>query len=80
MKNLKELTEYDALRKFFKNGYSYVINDNKLKIYKESELLQEFTGNYEYIDEYKFIKYSENSTTEIIEVEFKKESREVEQQ
>ena len=53
---------------------------NPKRLISERYIYDYITGNYEYIDEYKFIKYSENSTTEIIEVEFKKESREVEQQ
>ncbi len=80
MKKLKETTEYDAFKKYFKNGYSYVINNGSLKIYKDTELLTEFDGDYTYIDGYKFIANNGDSTYDIIEVEFKKESREVEQQ
>lgn len=76
MLNSKEITEYKALNKYFNNGYSFVLTDTKLDIYKEKELINSINGNYTYLKDYYFINNSLNS----IEVlEFKKESHELSQ-
>lgn len=68
--NSKQIDEYTALKKYFKNGYNfYISNDNKLKVYKNNELLNEFEGNYKYLSGYLFLK-----DNEIFELTFKKDS------
>ena len=68
--NSKEIDERTALKTYFKNGYNfYISSDNKLKIYKNDELLNEFDGEYRYLGGYLFIK-----NNEIFEVIFKKDS------
>ncbi len=77
--NSKELSEYEALVRYFKNGYSFVLTDSNLKIYKEKEIIKEFNGVYTYIGNYMFIEEDEYDRNSIVEIEFKKESREVSQ-
>lgn len=68
--NSKEIDERTALTTYFKNGYNfYISSDNKLKIYKNNELLNEFEGEYRYLGGYLFKK-----DNEIFEVIFKKDS------
>ena len=68
--NSKEIDERTALTTYFKNGYNfYISSDNKLKIYKNDELLNEFEGEYRYLGGYLFKK-----DNEIFEVIFKKDS------
>ena len=69
--NSKEIDERTALKTYFKNGYNfYISSDNKLKIYKDDELLNEFEGEYRYLGGYLFLK----DNKEIFEVIFKKDS------
>lgn len=70
--NSKVLDEYNALKQYFDNGYNfYISTDNKLKVYKDKELLQEFDdGEYEYLGGYLFSKDSKK----IFELTFKKDS------
>ena len=75
--NSKEIDEITAIGKHFSNGYTYTIIPNKLNIYKDKELLNSFTGYFTHLNEYTFIQ-SINDTYKIINLEFKKESREVE--
>ncbi len=68
--NSKKIDEYTALKRYFKNGYNfYISTDNKLKVYKDSTMLNEFEGEYEYLGGYLFLKENE-----IFELTFKKDS------
>lgn len=69
--NSKKIDEYTALKQYFKNGYNfYISTDNKLKVYKDSTMLNEFEGEYEYLGGYLFLK-----DNEIFELTFKKETK-----
>lgn len=67
--NSKQIDEYTALKRYFNNGYNFYISNNKLKVYKDKELLNEFDGEYEYAGGYLFLK-----DKEIFELTFKKDS------
>ena len=75
--NSKEIDEITALGKHFSNGYTWTITNDKLNVYKEKELLNSFNGNYTHINEYTFMD-NNNGKGKIINIEFKKETREVE--
>ena len=66
--NSKEISEIDALYKYFDNGYGYTLKDNVLTVYKDKEELNKFENINTYLGKYLF------STTddEIIELEFQK--------
>lgn len=69
--NSKQIDEYTATKKFFPNGYNFYISiENKLYVYKNTTLLNEFEGYYEYLGGYLFLKDS----NEIVEIIFKKDS------
>ena len=68
--NSKQIDEYTALKRYFNNGYNFYISNNKLKVYKDKELLSEFDGEYEYLGGYLFLK-----DNEIFELTFKKETK-----
>lgn len=68
--NSKESDEKTALLKYFDNGYSYTLNsDGKLKIYKDSELLDEYNDIEEYFGNYYF-----HSKDTIYKITFEKDS------
>jgi hypothetical protein len=75
--NSKEINELKALGRHFSNGYTYTITKNKLNIYKETELLNSFDGNFIHLSEYDFIQ-SDTNGSKIIYLDFQKESREIE--
>ena len=69
--NSKQIDEYTAKKEFFSNGYNfYISDDEKLRVYKDKELLNEFEGDYKYLGGYLFLK----DNKEIFEVIFKKDS------
>ena len=55
--NSKETEESIALKKYFDNGYSWTLNDDKvLKIYKNYDIIGEYTNIEEYFGGYYFYK------------------------
>ena len=74
--NSKEIDEITALGKHFSNGYTYTIIGGKLNIYKEKELLNSFNGDFTHLNEYTFLQTGPE-ISKILTLEFKKESREV---
>lgn len=67
--NSREISLMDLKYKYFENGYGFVLNDGKLDIYKEKELLESFDNVEYYLGGYMF-----SSGNKIFKVEFKKDS------
>lgn len=66
--NSKEISEIDALYKYFDNGYGYTLKDNVLMVYKDKEELNKFENINTYLGKYLF----STMDNEIIELEFQK--------
>ena len=63
-------TDESVLLKYFDNGYSFILNDNKeLKIYKNEDLISNYTDVNDYLGGYYFSKGNK-----IFELEFEKDS------
>ena len=68
--NSKTVDE-SVLLKYFENGYSFILNDNNiLKIFKNEELISEYTNIDYYLGGYYFSKGNS-----IYEITFKKDSK-----
>ncbi len=66
--NSKEMSEIDALYKYFDNGYGYILKDNVLTVYKDKVELNKFKNINAYLGKYLFSTID----NEIIELEFQK--------
>lgn len=71
--NSKMISEKNALIKYFDNGYSYILNNNVLNVYKENELLNTYNDVVDYLGNYYFLVNKDNKYF-IEELVFKKES------
>ncbi len=74
MVNSKEITEKDALNQYFDNGYSFVLNNNTLYIYKNNELLSTHENINDYFGGYYFSS-NKNNKTSIYKIEFKNSNK-----
>ena len=74
MVNSKEITEKDALNQYFDNGYSFVLNNNTLYVYKNNELLSTHENINDYFGGYYFSS-NKNNKTSIYKIEFKNSSK-----
>ena len=63
--NSKEISEIDALYKYFDNGYGYTLKDNVLTVYKDKEELNKFENINTYLGNGNISNYNNDEINQL---------------